>query len=69
MKEGEIYASPPLKGEIKNHDGTHEMPRLVFKFNKQSFGRLNKMIRSINEWVNWFNLVQTTSGDDGIKPL
>jgi len=52
VKEGEIYASPPLKGEIKNHDGTHEMPRLVFKFNKQSFGRLNKMIRSINEWVN-----------------
>jgi len=32
--------------------GTHEMSRLVFKFNKQSFGRLNKMIRSINEWVN-----------------
>ena len=31
---------------------THEMHRRMFKFNKQSFGRLNKMIRSINEWVN-----------------
>jgi hypothetical protein len=52
LVEGEIYTSPPLKEEIKIHDGTHEMPRLVLKFNKQSFGRLNKMIRSINEWVN-----------------
>lgn len=51
VTEGEIYASSLLKGEIKSHDVTHEMPRLVFKFNKQSFGRLNLMIRSINEWV------------------
>jgi len=51
VTEGKIYTSPPLKGEIKNHDSTQEMPRLIFKFNKQSFGRLNQMIRSINEWV------------------
>lgn len=52
IAEGGISASLPLKEEIKKHDGTHEMPRLTFKFNKQSFGRLNQMIRSINEWVD-----------------
>ncbi len=51
VAEGEIYASPLLKGELKNNDVTHEMPRLVFKFNMRNFGRLNLMIRSINEWV------------------
>jgi len=40
-----------LEGEVKSHDVTHEMPRLVFKFNMHSFGRLNLMIRSINKWV------------------
>ncbi|HAX46884.1 MAG TPA: TIGR00730 family Rossman fold protein [Nitrospina sp.] len=51
VTEGEIYASSMLKGEIKSHDVTHEMPRLVFKFDMHSFGRLNLMIRNINEWV------------------
>ena len=52
VADGKIYASQPLKGEIKSPDNTYEMPRLVFKFNKQNFGRLNQMIRSINEWVS-----------------
>ena len=52
VADGDIYTSPPLKGEIKSHDGTDKMPRLVLKFNKKSFGRLNQMIRSINEWVD-----------------
>ena len=51
VTKGEIYASPPLKGEIKDDDATQKMPRLVFQFNKQSFGRLNQLIQSINEWV------------------
>jgi len=51
VAEGKIYSSPPLQGETKSDDRTHKMPRLVFKFNKQRFGRLNKMIQSINEWV------------------
>ena len=38
--------------ELFFSSGNHEVFRLVFKFNKQSFGRLNQMIRSINEWVN-----------------
>ncbi len=51
VAEGEIYASSLLEGEVKSHDVTHKMPRLVFKFNMHSFGRLNLMIRSINKWV------------------
>jgi len=50
--EGNIYTSSPLKGEIENHDITYNMSRLVFKFNKKSYGRLNQMIRCINEWAN-----------------
>ena len=52
IAEGVIYASAPLQGEINNHDNALEMPRLIFKFNKQNFGRLNQMIRNINEWVD-----------------
>lgn len=51
VAEGTIYSSHPLEGEVHNYDNTLKMPRLIFKFNKQSFGRLNQMIRNINEWV------------------
>ncbi len=49
IEEGVIYRSPPLQGEIDKNDETLKMPRLIFKFNKKSFGRLNQMIRSIND--------------------
>ena len=50
--EGKIYSSAALLGEIHNYDKTLKMPRLIFNFDKQSFGRLNQMIRNINEWVS-----------------
>jgi len=50
--EGKIYSSAPLQGEVQSYDKTLKMPRLIFKFDKQSYGRLNQMIRNINEWVS-----------------
>ncbi len=52
ITEGTIYSSSPSQEEIQSHDKTLKMPRLIFKFDKQSFGRLNQMIRNINEWVD-----------------
>jgi len=52
VTEGIIYSSTPSQEVVQSHDKTLKMPRLIFKFDKQSFGRLNQMIRNINEWVD-----------------
>ncbi|GJL79435.1 MAG: hypothetical protein NPINA01_24240 [Nitrospinaceae bacterium] len=50
LVDGNIEAMSPLEDELKN--GEHlDLPRLVFKFNQRSFGRLNEMIHAINEWM------------------
>ena len=51
LKDGEIRSSLPLEEEIENQEFI-QMPRLALNFNKQSFGRLNQMIRKINELVD-----------------
>ncbi|VAX33347.1 hypothetical protein MNBD_NITROSPINAE05-149, partial [hydrothermal vent metagenome] len=47
LTTGKIAASPPLKDELMNREHL-DLPRLVFNFNHQNFGRLNEMIRTIN---------------------
>ena len=45
--QGEIEASGALEEELKKNEFL-DLPRLVFHFNKKNFGRLNEMIRAIN---------------------
>ena len=47
VAEGKIEASNPLASEIENKEHP-DMPRLVFQFNRKSFGRLNQLILRIN---------------------
>ena len=50
LESGKIEASPPLEDELKTWEHL-DLPRLVFKFNHRNFGRLNEMIRTINDLV------------------
>ena len=50
LESGKIEASAPLEDEMKNREHL-DLPRLVFKFDHRSFGRLNEMIHTINESV------------------
>ncbi len=47
LTRGAIEASGPLEDEVKNGEYL-ELPRLVFRFNKRDYGRLNELIRAIN---------------------
>lgn len=47
LESGKITASAPLEDELKNREYL-DLPRLIFKFNRRSFGRLNEMIHTIN---------------------
>jgi uncharacterized protein (TIGR00730 family) len=49
LRKGRIETSPPLGEELLNKEFP-ELCRLAFYFNKQKFGRLNEMIRVINEY-------------------
>ncbi|MCZ6540160.1 MAG: cytochrome D ubiquinol oxidase subunit II, partial [Nitrospinae bacterium] len=44
---GDFQASDALEAE-KAHNEFPDLPRLVFQFNKQDYGRLNEMILWIN---------------------
>ena len=47
LREGDFQASDALEAE-KNQNEFPDLPRLIFKSNKQHFGRLNEMILWIN---------------------
>jgi len=47
LREGDFQASEALESE-KAQNEFPDLPRLIFKFNKQHFGRLNEMILWIN---------------------
>ncbi len=47
LTRGRIEASGALEEEVRNREYV-DLPRLVFKFNKRDYGRLNQMIHSIN---------------------
>ena len=47
LRKGKFQASVALESEIAQNEFP-DLPRLVFQFNKQHFGRLNEMILWIN---------------------
>lgn len=49
IRKGDIQISEPFKKEIQRNEYP-DLPRLVFNFNKQSFGRLNEMIWRLNRF-------------------
>lgn len=49
LRKGKIETSAPLNDERLNND-LLELHRIIFYFNKQKFGRLNKMIQTINNY-------------------
>ena len=51
LREGDFQASEALEAE-KAQNEFPDLPRLVFQFNKQHFGRLNEMILWINRNLN-----------------
>lgn len=48
LRGGKIEVSPPLKEEI-DRDEFLDLPRLALDFNRSNFGRLNEMVRTINQ--------------------
>jgi uncharacterized protein (TIGR00730 family) len=50
LREGKIEASQALAPELREKELVH-LPRLVFKFNRKSQGRLRQLINAINQAV------------------
>lgn len=48
LRKGRIEVSPPLPEEARRNEFL-DLPRLALNFNKQNFGRLTEMIRTINQ--------------------
>jgi hypothetical protein len=48
LTDGKIEASGPLGQEVRDKE-LLQLPRLVLKFNRKSFGRLRQFINAINQ--------------------
>lgn len=49
LVNGKICCSGPTREETADKDHT-DLPRLIFPFNRTNYGRLNELIRKINEY-------------------